>query len=202
VFLTLGAVRGDAERGLLQPLLVRPVSRRTLLTARFVSAAVVCAAYVAVVYAIAVVETGLIGGWWPDRPLTPALALAMAVVVVAALSVVGSVFLSSTANGIAVFMAFGAGLVAGLLGQIADVLNSENLTRVSDVIAYALPFEALYQFGLAELTAGTVGFTRFALQLGPLGGARAAGIELWLWALVYLALVIGAGAAAFNRRDL
>ena len=28
VFLTLGAVRGDAERGLLQPLLVRPVARR------------------------------------------------------------------------------------------------------------------------------------------------------------------------------
>ena len=27
VFLTLGAVRGDAERGLLQPLVVRPVSR-------------------------------------------------------------------------------------------------------------------------------------------------------------------------------
>ena len=29
VFLTLGAVRGDAERGLLQPVLVRPVRRRT-----------------------------------------------------------------------------------------------------------------------------------------------------------------------------
>ena len=27
VFLTLGAVRGDAERGLLQPLLVRPLPR-------------------------------------------------------------------------------------------------------------------------------------------------------------------------------
>jgi len=27
VFLTLGAIRGDAERGLLQPLLVRPVTR-------------------------------------------------------------------------------------------------------------------------------------------------------------------------------
>ncbi|MGE5690299.1 MAG: ABC transporter permease, partial [Pseudomonadota bacterium] len=35
VFLTLGVVRGDAERGLLQPLLVRPVSRRALLGARF-----------------------------------------------------------------------------------------------------------------------------------------------------------------------
>ena len=35
VFLTLGAVRGDAERGLLQPLLVRPLRRRTLLLGRW-----------------------------------------------------------------------------------------------------------------------------------------------------------------------
>ena len=28
VFLTIGAVRGDAERGLLQPLIVRPLGRR------------------------------------------------------------------------------------------------------------------------------------------------------------------------------
>lgn len=34
VFLTLDAVRGDAERGLLQPLVVRPVGRTTLLAGR------------------------------------------------------------------------------------------------------------------------------------------------------------------------
>ena len=34
VFLTLGAIRGDAERGLLQPLLVRPISRRDVLLGR------------------------------------------------------------------------------------------------------------------------------------------------------------------------
>ena len=33
VFLTLGVVRGDAERGLLQPLVVRPLGRSTLLVA-------------------------------------------------------------------------------------------------------------------------------------------------------------------------
>ena len=38
VFLTLGAVRGDAERGLLQPLIVRPVGRSTLLLARWLGA--------------------------------------------------------------------------------------------------------------------------------------------------------------------
>src|SRR5207247_1520667 len=35
IFLTLGVVRGDAERGLLQPLVVRPVGRVELLVARW-----------------------------------------------------------------------------------------------------------------------------------------------------------------------
>ena len=38
VFLTLGVVSGDAERGLLQPLVVRPVGRATLLLSRFLGA--------------------------------------------------------------------------------------------------------------------------------------------------------------------
>src|SRR5918993_639378 len=46
VFLTLGAVRGDAERGLLQPLLVRPLRRRTLLLGRWLGAVAVCVPYV------------------------------------------------------------------------------------------------------------------------------------------------------------
>ncbi len=44
VFLTLGAVTGDAERGLLQPLVARPIGRSTLLVARFLGAGAVCTA--------------------------------------------------------------------------------------------------------------------------------------------------------------
>ena len=50
VFLTLNAVRGDAERGLLQPMVVRPLPRATFLLGRFVAAAGVCAVYVIVVF--------------------------------------------------------------------------------------------------------------------------------------------------------
>ena len=57
VFLTFSAVRGDAERGLLQPLLVRPLPRATLLLGRFVAAAGVCLIYVVVVFLAAVVIT-------------------------------------------------------------------------------------------------------------------------------------------------
>jgi Cu-processing system permease protein len=202
VFLTLGAVRGDAERGLLQPMLVRPVSRRTILLARWASAAAVCAAYVIVVFLAAVVITWALGGWWPDHVAGPALMLAAAVAVLCAISLAGSVFLASTANGIAVFMVFGAGLTAGLLGQIGDALNSHTLSRVADIASFLLPFEALYQQALASITSDTVGFTRLAIDLGPFGGAQSSGPLLWPWAIAYLGL-IGAGAlAGFARRDL
>ena len=120
VFLTLAVVRGDAERGLLQPLVVRPLGRPALLAGRLLAAAGVCALYVGAVYAVAMLITAWAGGWWPDRIVTPGLELAFAVVVLACLSLLGSVFLSGTANGIAVFMVFGSGLVAGLLGQLGD----------------------------------------------------------------------------------
>ena len=202
VFLTLGAVRGDAERGLLQPVLVRPIARPTLLLARFAGAASVCAGYVVAVFLVATVVTRVAGGWWPDRVIAPALGLAAAVALLSAVSLAGSVLLSSTANGIAVFMVFGAGLVAGLLGQIGEALGSQTLNTVADVASWALPFEALYQDGLAALTADTVGFTRLAISLGPFGGAQAAGALLWPYALAYLLAVGFLASRAFARRDL
>ncbi len=202
VFLTLGAVRGDAERGLLQPLLVRPLPRRTLLLGRWTGATAVCAPYVMAVALAAFVLTDALGGWWPDRTLTPLLTLALGVAIIAALSLAGSIVLASTANGIAVFMLFGAGLTAGLLGQIAEAIGSDSLDDVANVATWALPFEALYQAGLSDLTADTVGFTRLAINLGPFGGAESGGIGLWLWSLAYLAAVGAAAIAAFKRRDL
>jgi Cu-processing system permease protein len=202
VFLTLGAVRGDAERGLLQPVLVRPLRRRTVLLGRFVAAASVCAAYVVLVFVCTIVITWAFSDWWPDRTVVPALQLAAAVSILAALSLGGSVMLASTANGIAVFMLFGAGLTAGLLGQIGEALGSRTLDRVSNIVSWGLPFEALYQAALSAITENTVGFTRLAIDLGPFGGAEAAGPLLWPWALGYLALVGMAAAGAFARRDL
>jgi Cu-processing system permease protein len=202
IFLTLGVVRGDAERGLLQPLVVRPIGRSTLLVARWLGAVAVCAPYVGGVYAAAMVITGLTGHWWPDRIVVPGLELAAGVAIVAALSLLGSVFLTATANGIAVFMIFGAGLVAGLLGSIGHALNSHTLEHASKVAAWAIPFEALYQDGLRQITADTTGITGFLLQLGPFGGAYTGGPLLRFWALAYLGLVGLVAVAGFARKDL
>ena len=201
VFLTLGVVRGDAERGLLQPLLVRPLSRTQLLLGRLLAAAAVCTVYVAGVYTALMLVTGLIGHWWPDRIVLPALELAVGVSIVAAISLLGSVFLSATANGIAVFMVFGSGLIAGLLGSIGQVLDSGTLKTASRVVSWALPFEALYQDALHAITENTA-FAGFILRLGPFGAAHAAGKWLGPWVAVYAIGVCALALTGFARRDL
>jgi Cu-processing system permease protein len=202
IFLTLGAVRGDAERGLLQPLVVRPVGRSTFLVARFLGAISVTVPYVVVVDLVAVVITGLTMHWWPDRIATPALEIGAAVAVVTALSLLGSIFLSSTANGIAIFMLFGAGLVAGLLGTIGHAIGSHAIKHASTIAAYLTPFEALYQDALRQLTESTSGLTGFLLQLGPFGGAYVHGWSVRLWALAFFCIVGAVALTSFRTRDL
>jgi ABC-2 type transport system permease protein len=202
VFLTLSAVRGDAETGLLQPLIVRPLGRRQYLAGRFLAASAVAFTYVGVVYAGAVVVTGIAGDWWPQSPVGAGLRLALAVVVVAALSLLGSIFLTATANGIGVLMIFGAGLLAGLLGSIGDALNSHTLQTIANTGSWVLPFEALYRDALRQLVQDIPGVTGAIVQLGPLGGSHDAGALLLPWIVVYLGLVGVVAAFVFGRRDL
>ena len=133
VFLTLGVVTGDAERGLLQPLVVRPIGRSTLLARAVRRRGAVCVGYVLAVYFVAVCIIGLTGHWWPDSRRLAGCRAGRRRRDRDRRLVLGSVLLSSTANGIVVFMLFGGGLVAGLLGSIGHALNSHAIKHASTI---------------------------------------------------------------------
>ena len=201
-FLTLSAVRGDAEAGLLQPLVVRPVGRPQVLLARWLAAVVVCAAYVALVDVAVLITLQVTGNWAPEHALTAAMLLILAVAVLAALCLLGSVVLTSIANGIAAFMLLGAGMFAGLLGQVGHSIGDVSLEHTAHVVSWVLPYEALYQDALARTTTSQGGTTRFLVSLGPFGGGNAAGAGLVFYVGGYLALLAVLSVVATGRRDL
>jgi Cu-processing system permease protein len=201
-FLTFTVVRGDADQGLLQPLVVRPLGRTSFLIGRLLGASLLAATYVLLLFSASVLITGITGGYWPDRFMEPALQLAGATVFVALLSVLGSVFLTTITNGVTVLMLFGAGLVSGLLGQIGEALNSDTLVSISRAASTILPFEALYQAGLRALTADVTGPAAFVVQLGPFGGGVDASPALYGWLMGYFVLLLGTALIAFDRRDV
>jgi Cu-processing system permease protein len=202
IFLTNGVVRGDADAGLLQPLVVRPIGRGTLLVARWAGATAATTVYVIAVYLFALGITSVLGDWTPASIVLPGLALALAAAIVAAISVLVSVFLASAAQGIAVFMVFGAGLVGGLLGQIGEAISSSRLEQIAEVVSTVLPFEALYQAGLHLIASDASGFTRTAIELGPFGGSHEGSAGLVVYSLAYVLGVLALAVVSFAKRDL
>src|SRR5206468_3833611 len=81
-----------------------------LLLARFAAAVLVCVPYVLVVYLVSVRITSSTLHWQPDAVVAPGLELAAAVVLVGGAALLGATLLQPIANGVAVFMLFGAGL--------------------------------------------------------------------------------------------
>jgi Cu-processing system permease protein len=175
---------------------VRSAARRCF------GAALLSSVYVVGVYLAALAITSLAGDWTPDHLVGPALALALGVSTLAALSLLASTVLSITAQGIVVFMVFGAGLTAGLLAQIGNAINSDQLHAIGRIASWALPFEGLYTAGLHALISETSGLTGVVLQLGPFGGSEAAAPQLIAWAVVYLVAVLALATLVFSRRDL
>ena len=132
VFLTLGVVPGDAERGPLQPLVVRPVGRSTLLLSRFAGAVARLRRLRARRLLRRRLITGLTGHWWPDVIVWPGVELAGGRrdrdrALAARL---GRPVLDRERD--RRLHVFGAGLVAGLLGSIGHALDSRAIRRRDD----------------------------------------------------------------------
>jgi Cu-processing system permease protein len=202
IFLTISAVRGDAEQGVLQALVVRPLTRWQFLLGRLLAAVAVTVFYVAIVFAAALAITDVTLGWTPHHALAAGLEISAAIAVVAVVSMLSSIYLSGVANGIGVFMLFGAGLFGGLLGQIGENVNSHELEQTATIIRYVTPFEWLYQSSLGRLIQGENGVTEMVVRLGPFGGSVRGGSVVWLWSAAYVLVVGGATVLAFARRDL
>ena len=115
---------------------------------------------------------------------------------VAALSLLGSVFLGATANGILMLMAYGAGLLAGLLGAIGDAIPSPTLQHIASTGPGPCPTRRSTATRCACSSRTSPASPGAIVQLGPLGGSHDAGPLLVPWSLV----ACGAGRGVARAR--
>ncbi|MCW2924485.1 MAG: transporter permease subunit [Thermoleophilia bacterium] len=201
-FLVIGTVRGDAELGVLQALLVRPLGRTTYLLGRFAAAAVVAAAYVALMVLACFVVSRVVTGWWPDSPWLAIARMSLASVGLVAVGLLGSVLMASAANGVTTFMVFGLALLGGLLDQLGEGISSPATRHVGQWVLRVFPFEAMYQWALDALTNETVGMERLVVTLGPFGGARSHDWGIVVGQVAFCAVLLTVASWRLRRLDL
>lgn len=200
-FLSAGGIRGEAEHGLLQHVLVRPVARHTVLLARLAAAALLAVGFLVAVLACCALAIYLITGWTPGNVGQALVLLAIGTTAVTAVATAFSVRLQGTAAGIATLMLFGTGLIGGFLEQLGNGIGVANVRRSGEWLSTALPFESMYQAALHEITSDISGVSGVVVRLGPFGGARAASFGLVVWAVAWTAAIVAIASSRLRRTD-
>lgn len=201
-FATHAAVRGDAERGLLQALLVRPVDRSAVFAGRTLAGAACAALTAATLWTSAALAIRVVAGWTPPEVLRPALALAAAGALVAVTCATLSTVLRATAAGAATLALVGLGITVGLLADLGAVLALQDLVTAADVVSAALPFEAFYREALAGARAGIVDLPVSAIGVGAFGGAERMALADLAWSGLWAVGIVAAGVVRARRLDV
>lgn len=206
-FATAGALSADRE---LLGLMVRPLSRRTMVWGRFLGYGGATVLYATLVFWIAVAATALRFGLPANGPeLVAAWGLfAGEGLAIAALTLLGSIWLSPMANGIAVLGLYFLVFLAGSINQLAHIAttafgsgNPGALVFTTSIANFVCPSDALYRWALFE----ALGSIRASIPLpilGPLGAGSVVSPYIALYAALYVAGIVALAERGWHRRDL
>uniref|UniRef100_UPI0025B92CF3 ABC transporter permease n=1 Tax=Deinococcus sp. TaxID=47478 RepID=UPI0025B92CF3 len=203
VLSTVGAISGDLESGVMQSIIARPVSRAGLVLGRWMGFTLVNVGYVLLLSVALLGGVYAITGYVPPAGLPAVLLLLLAVALLTALTVLGSTLFSTLANGIGVFVLYGAGFTGGILSTIGAFSDTPTLTTLGRAANILMPTNSLWLGAsyylqppilrqLGEATRGA----------NPFFGTEAMTPGMIVWSVALTALAVAAAMWRFSRRDL
>jgi Cu-processing system permease protein len=206
LFLGVASVSPELDSGALHAVLARPLSRVDYLLGRFLALAGLLTAYVLVMSGSLLLIARLVAGYQPGDVVQVVGLLLLEVLVLLAVSVLGSTVLPTLANGVVMLALFGLAWLGGILGFVGTIPpGNELLANLGTAAGLLLPADAVWRgasfhilppsFLVARSLAGEDVGLPF-ISLSPMTPAMLA------WALAYPLACLAVAAAAFRRRDL
>lgn len=203
VLSTVSAVSGDIESGVMQSVIARPVSRAQLVLGRWMGFTVVNVAYVALLSATLLGGVKLITGYFPPAPLPAVALILLAVVLLTALTVLGSTLFTTLANGIGVFVLYGVGFTGGILTAIGTFADTPSLTALGRVANALMPTNALWLGASYHLQPSVLlEMGKVSRGANPFFATEPINPGLIAWAAILAVLAVAGGMWRFSRRDL
>jgi ABC-type transport system involved in multi-copper enzyme maturation permease subunit len=206
-FLGAPAIASDVETGTVHAMLARPLQRAELLVGRWLGLAIVVGGYAALSGLLAIAVVGFVSGHQPPTPLVAVAFLAFQAVTVLTLALALGTRLPTMAAGAITVVLFGLGWFSGVLGSVAVALEAAPLAAISDVTRMLVPTDGLWRgvvYGLEPpmvlLAAATAG--RGMMSANPFFADAPPPLPFVAWAVLWVILVLAAGALAFRRREL
>lgn len=201
IMAAVGSISGEIENGVIHAVVPRPVKRPAIVLGKFLGYGAILAAFAALFY-IAVLlivryNTGM------DVPIKiGAIGLfCLQPLILLAVTLFGTTFLSTLANGIIAFMLYSVGVVGGMLEQIGGIVKSAVLVNIGIVSSLVMPADSIYRKIVFTLLSST-GASLSANMMGPFGSYSEPSVWMLVYAVAYVLVFLALALRIFSRRDI
>ena len=207
LFLGVASVSPEIDSGALHAVLARPISRLEYLLGRFLALAGLLCTYVVVMSGSLLLIARIVAGYQPGDVTRVVGLMVLQVLILLAVSLLGSTVLPTLANGVVMLVLFGLAWLGGIIAFAATIPpGNELMANLGTAVSLLLPADAVWRgasyhvlppsFLVASSFAGEENVGLPFASTVPLAPAMLA------WAFVYPVACLTLAVAAFRRRDL
>jgi Cu-processing system permease protein len=207
LFLGAASVSPEIDSGAIHAVLARPLSRLEYLLGRFLALAGLLTAYLVVMSGSLLLTARLVAGYQPGDVTRVIGLLLLEMLVLLAVSLLGSTVLPTLANGVAMLALFGLAWLGGILGFVGSLPpGNELLANLGTAASLLLPADAVWRgASFHALPSSFLVASSFANgeDIGlPFASITPIAPAMLAWAVAYPVACLALAMAAFRRRDL
>ncbi len=199
VLTSIDTISGEIDSGTVHVLAAKPIHRRQILIGKWLGFAVMLSLYLLLMGGGVLALTCLILGYMVPNPLRGLALLWLNQLLVLNITLLGGTRLSTLANGVLVFAAYGVAFIGGWIEQIGAFLGNETTAVIGIVSSLLMPSEALWKRASFEMETALAG----AVPPNPFTAvASVPSVAMVIYAIAYAAAALALAVHCFNRRDL
>jgi Cu-processing system permease protein len=207
LFLGTASVSPEIDSGALHAVLARPLSRLQYLLGRFLALAGLLVAYVVVMSAALLLVARGVTGFQPGDATRVVGLMVLEVLILLAVSLLGSTVLPTLANGVVMLVLFGLAWLGGIIGFVATIPpGNELMANLGTAVSLLLPADAVWRgasFHVLPTSFLVAGSFANGEEVGlPFGSTAPMAPAMLAWAVAYPVACLTLAGAAFRRRDL
>jgi len=198
LFLSVGTISSEVDAGTLYSILPKPLTRRDVLLGKWLGYASMLAVYVLALSLAVCGVVALFSGHWLPQALPASLPLVLQALLLLSVSIMGTSFLPTVANGVMVFAVYSVSLVSGFVEQIGSIIGNNDMVTAAIAISLLAPSDAMSKLSASMLQDGA----SYLERIGPFMVNYQPSIWMVMYAVVYSAAMLAVAQAVFARKDL
>jgi ABC-type transport system involved in multi-copper enzyme maturation permease subunit len=199
VLTSVDTISGEIESGTIQALAAKPVRRWEILIGKWLGFVGMLTLYLLLMAGGVLVLTRSILGYQVPNALRGLALMWINEMLMLNVSLLGGTRLSTLANGVLAFSAYGVAFIGGWIEQIGAFLGNQTTVVIGILSSLLIPSEALWKRAAFEMR------TALADALPPnpfMSSLSVPSVAMVIYAVFYASLALTLAIYAFSRRDL